>query len=146
MDTDIICWAYKFQSLVDGKHQFGRAINALTKQLIQQIIGQSTPPARELYTPSKEAFQADLLNFRNALFRQLSKPPAPPHPPSADDIAAAVAKAIKPPLPVETAITKAVNIAVTNAVNTAVKSQTTTLNSIASFTKNINKNIVNISR
>ena len=68
MDTNIICWTYKFQSLVGGEHQFGRAIDALTKQLIQQIIGQPTPPVRELYTPSKEAFQADLLNFGNAVF------------------------------------------------------------------------------
>jgi len=80
MDSDVVCWAYKLQSLVDSKHQYARAIDASTRQLIQLVIGQSKPPADKkepLYAPTKEAFQADLLTFANAIFRQLSKPPPP---------------------------------------------------------------------
>jgi len=66
---------------VDSKHQFARAIDASTRQLIQLVIGQSKPPADQKeppYAPTKEAFQADLLAFAHAVFRQLSKPPPPP--------------------------------------------------------------------
>jgi len=78
MDSDIVRWAYKLQSLVENKHQFARAIDASTKQLIQLVISQSKPLAdakEPPYAPTKEAFQADLLTFANIVFRQLSRPP-----------------------------------------------------------------------
>ena len=78
MDSDIVCWAYKLQSLVNSKHQYARTIDASTRQLIQLVIGQSKPPADKKeppYAPTKEAFHADLLTFAHAVFRQLSKPP-----------------------------------------------------------------------
>jgi len=79
MDSDVVCWAYKLQSLINSKHQYARAIDASIRQLIQLVIGQSKPPADKepLYAPTKEAFQADLLTFANAIFRQLLKPPPP---------------------------------------------------------------------
>ena len=70
MDPDIVRWAYKLQSLVDSKHQFARAIDASTRQLIQLIIGQSKPPADKEppYAPTKEAFYANLLTFAYTVF------------------------------------------------------------------------------
>ena len=78
MDSDIVCWAYKLQSLVDSKHQYARTIDASTRQLIQLVIGQSKPPADKKeppYAPTKEAFHADLLTFAYTVFWQLLKPP-----------------------------------------------------------------------
>jgi len=78
MDSDIICWAYKLQSLVDSKHQYARTIDASTRQLVQLVISQSKPLAdtkEPCYAPTKEAFQADFRAFASAIFRQLLKPP-----------------------------------------------------------------------
>jgi hypothetical protein len=82
MDPEIISWAYKLKSLVDGKHQLARAIDASTRQLIHHVISQSPQPttlvSAQEYRPSKEALKMDLQAFANAVFRQLSKPPLPP--------------------------------------------------------------------
>ena len=78
MDSDIVCWAYKLQSLVNSKHQYARTIDASTRQLIQLVIGQSKPPTNKKEPPYaliKEAFHADLLTFAYTIFQQLSKPP-----------------------------------------------------------------------
>ena len=81
MDPEIINWAHKFKSLIDGKHQFARAIDASTRHLIQHVIGRSPQPptpASVEYKPSKEALKVDLQAFTDAVFRVLSRPPPPP--------------------------------------------------------------------
>jgi hypothetical protein len=78
MDEEVIHVAYKLKFLIDSKHQYARAIDASTRQLIQLVIGQQPWDKKKkapTYTPTKEAFQADLLSFANTIFQQLSKPP-----------------------------------------------------------------------
>src|ERR1035438_10324275 len=142
MDPEIISWAYKLKSLIDGKHQFARAIDASTRQLIQLVIGQSKPPAdtkEPPYAPTKEAFQADLLTFAHAIFRQLSKPPPP--------IDEAVARTFKS----STAIIERTLAAHTKALETFIIGQSTKLmahttraveplNRVAIVVENIDKN------
>jgi hypothetical protein len=87
MDTKTVQLAYRFQSLIDSKHQFARNLDPFTKQLIRQITRKytSAAPLPLAYSPTKEAFQADLTEFAKVVFQRLSTPrPAPPPPPNPD--------------------------------------------------------------
>jgi hypothetical protein len=78
MDPELVRQARQFQSLLDSKHSFGRAIDASTRQLVQLIIVSAPASMKEPYNPTKEAFQADLHRFAQRTFVQLAKPlPAP---------------------------------------------------------------------